>query len=411
MKIWSTDEKGWQCDVTIAGKRVRESGFKTKKALEQFIAELRVQAKRGKFGLERDRAQVTVDQLVSARIADLEQTTAGGRQKKKILESFLRALPLDLTVHELRTAHVREWMKVLRRTGLGRGPLLAGSCNRYLAEVSVMLKEAATYFVEIEEDWRPPRLPWQRNTRRGGGREISDEEQRQLLERLRFPRRQDGKALRSRDVVARRDVADCFEIALLTGMRGGEVRQLEWSEVFLDYGEIHLPAHKTKTNTARVVMLSPRAVEILRRRRKKEAKCTNGFKGQNVSDRFSRWVFPNPTGERPRRDISFVVRPIALELGLRYGAKLPDGFTPHSTRHTATTKMLRAGFDLKTVQDVVGHSDKVMSMHYAHSTAESRRRAVESLAARPKRAGSKTPTRQKVDNEKSRVAGEPPLSD
>lgn len=386
MKIWRTDEKAWQCDVTIAGRRVRESGFATKKKLEDFIVELRMQAKRGRFGLDLDRPRVTVAQLVTARGAEFEETTASGRQKKRILTSFLQSLPPDLELQELRTAHVQDWVRALRRTGLGRGPLTPGSCNRYLAEVSVMLKAAPLYLVEVDEAWRPPRLPWQKDTSRGRERVISDEEQKLLLDHLRFPRRRDGKALRARDVAARRDVADCFEIALLTGMRGGEVRRLEWSEVFFDHAEIHLPAHKTKTKTPRVVMLSPRAVGILRRRRKKE---------------ISRWVFPNPTGERPRRDISFVIRPIALELGLRYGAKISDGFTPHSTRHTATTKMLRAGFDLKTVQDVVGHSDKVMSLRYAHSTAESRRRAVESLAQMSKRSGAKTSPRQKVDNEKS----------
>mgnify|MGYP003288881485 CR=1 FL=1 len=386
MKVFFTKARGWEVDFTIAKRRIREHGFTTKKAAEDFVAELRVQAKRGKFGLERDHYQVTVASLVQARSADIGESTTTSRLAIKILKSFLRSLPPGLSVFDLRAAHLNDWSRELRRRGFRGGPLKANSCNRYLAEVSVMLKEAPSYFAQLH-DWRPPPFPWQKDSGRGRERVISDEEAKLLLEHLRFPPgRKNGKALRARDVAIRRDVADCFELGLLTGMRGGEIRRLEWSEVFLEEAEIHLPAHKTKTRTPRVVMLNARAVEIFRRRR-------------NASARLGGWIFPNPAGTRPRRDISFVIRPIAIQLGLRYGANIPDGFTPHSTRHTATTKMLRAGFDLKTVQDIVGHSDNVMSLRYSHSTAESRRQAVEILGQTAKRSGSKASPRQKVDKQ------------
>jgi len=35
--------------------------------------------------------------------------------------------------------------------------------------------------------------------------------------------------------------------------------------------------------------------------------------------------------------------------------------------------------DMKTVQDVTGHTGKVMVLRYSHSTKESRRQAVEAL--------------------------------
>jgi hypothetical protein len=41
--------------------------------------------------------------------------------------------------------------------------------------------------------------------------------------------------------------------------------------------------------------------------------------------------------------------------------------------------MLHAGIDLKTAGSILGHSDKYMTMRYAHATAESRQAAVVSL--------------------------------
>lgn len=179
--------------------------------------------------------------------------------------------------------------------------------------------------------------------------------------------RKDNQRFRSLDIEARRQGADCLELAVQTGMRGIEVRCLEWSEVELSEAEVHLPAAKTKTGIPRDVLLNQRALEILTRR----------YEG-----RASRFVFPRPDGKAPRLEISPVVRKAARSLGLRYGRDLPDGFSPHDTRHTATTRMLRSGHDLKTVQDVLGHSNRMMTLKYAHSTRQSRRAAVESLASK-----------------------------
>ncbi len=355
----------WRVDLRIARRRIRERGFGTKKAAEEFISELKVQAKKGKHGLERDRPRITIDQVLEERLLDLDLTSNKGKRSERVLRSFVATLPHGCLVDEITTSDLREWAKALRRR-----KLKPSSINRYLSEVSGMLRAAPAMFAEIGDDWRPPKFPWEKEGgRRGSERVISADERSALLEALRFPRgRVDGKGLRPADVVARRDVADCFELALNTAMRGGEVRCLEWSEVDLVEAEIHLPGHKTKTREPRDVPLNARALEILRRRK-------------DASRKLTRFVFPNEAGDGPRVEISRVLRPVARQLGLRYGSNLPDGFRPHSTRHTATTEMLRRGVDMKTVQDVTGHSDKIMVLRYSHSTKQSRRDAVESLAS------------------------------
>lgn len=379
MKIFFKKSKGWCVDVTIAGERVRESGFSKKKSAEDFVVELRALARQGKFGLEPERPRVTLAELVAERILDVARRPSGRPAKRK-LEAFAKMFPAGFLIDDVGVGHLREWVKPWKRAGLKPETI-----NSYLAHVAGMFAAAPALFPELGEDWTGPKIPWEKISKRGRERVISREEERQLLEALRFPgKRKDGEHFRPQIIAARREIADCFELALLTGMRGKEVRSLEWSEVDLADAEAHLPATKTKTREPRDVLLNGRAIEILRRRLELRS-------GRN------RFVFPGPDGTRPRLPIAPVVRRVARDLGLRYGRNLDDGFAPHDTRHTATTRMLRAGRDIKTVQDILGHSDRTMTLRYGHSTRASRREAVEGLVDREDRGG----TRQKVDKAKS----------
>lgn len=359
----------WELDVTIAGRRYRET-FKTKKKAEDFVTEVRSRKQRRRHGLAVATGRRKIEDLVMERIKDLDLTKRTGRRAVVTLKSFVGGLPAGMFLDELKRSHLREYAIRRRRDGLK-----PESINRAFADISGMLRAAPTIFGELEEDgWRPPVVPWEKVSARGRERTITAEEWRALLEGLRIP----TKPLQQPAVHARREIADCLEVAFQTGMRGGEVRTLEWSEIDLAACEAHLPGRKTKTGEPRDIPLNSRAVEILKRRRVASFRSSRSF------------VFPNQAGKGPRGPFSQVVRRVAKDLGLRYGRELEDGFTVHSTRHTATTELLRSGHDIKTVQDILGHSNQVMSLRYGHSTRESRRRAVESLSTM---AGS----RQKVD--------------
>jgi integrase len=56
------------------------------------------------------------------------------------------------------------------------------------------------------------------------------------------------------------------------------------------------------------------------------------------------------------------------------------GVDLYTLKHTAASRMIRAGVDLVTVTELIGHADVKTTMIYCHSSAETKREAVEKLS-------------------------------
>jgi len=55
---------------------------------------------------------------------------------------------------------------------------------------------------------------------------------------------------------------------------------------------------------------------------------------------------------------------------------------PHTLRHTFASRLVMAGVDLRTVQELLGHKDIKQTMRYAHLSPHHTRTAMETLEAR-----------------------------
>ena len=151
-------------------------------------------------------------------------------------------------------------------------------------------------------------------------------------------------------------------LALETGMRRGELYSLDWDRVDVARRQSHLL--KPKNGTARVVILiaaAVSAVEELQKRRNPDSPkvCLTRYGEPMVSPRA--WF------------------ELVMEEAIKKNSSLKD-VTWHIFRHTNISRLVMAGVDLRTVQELAGHKDIKMTVRYAHLAPAHKLAAVDKLA-------------------------------
>ncbi len=150
-----------------------------------------------------------------------------------------------------------------------------------------------------------------------------------------------------------------LETLFSTGLRVSELVALNVEDINLSTGEFTVIG---KGGKARIVYLSRSARAWLRRylaTRKDDFKpLFLRYSGKHMAEN-------DPDGESLRlsaRSIQRMVKKYARRAGLAVDA------TPHTLRHTFATDLLASGADLRSVQELLGHSDVSTTQIYTHIT-------------------------------------------
>jgi len=254
--------------------------------------------------------------------------------------AFLAADYLGVEVKRLRPAHVeaaavRSFLAAMTRQKLSRR-----SQARALSAVKSLFKYACREGLLENSPAAAVRTPRQEKYL---PRHLRPDE----VERLMVAPQDDGP-------LARRDRA-LIELLYATGLRVGELVSLDWHDLDLSARVLRVLGKGGKERMVPFGQPAAQALrdcladqENLRERKDEEEPVFLNHRGGRLSDRSVRRVLDRHT----------------------QGAGIPAGIHPHTLRHTFATHLLEEGADLRTIQELLGHSSLATTQKYTHVEIE-----------------------------------------
>lgn len=318
--------------VMVDGRRVhrtigKESEGVTREQAERAIESLRTRAREERLSLPTGRKVAVPFSDGAARYLERLAIEGGkglprkGQHLAKRLSPFFGRHRLD----GIDESSVREFVQIRRQGGAKPSTI-----NRELATLSHMLR-CASRWGWIARD----KVPVIDRLKEGPGRIIalSDDQCAALLKAA-----QDDQDA---------DLWLFVSVCLQTSMRHGEARRLRWEHYDAHRRRFYIPEAKAGERDQPVPRkLAEALTEVMRARGAREGYLFAGGPGSSTGYRHTF-----------RKAFRRAVERAGLD---------PSKVTPHTMRHTAITKLVKAGVDLPTVQKVSGHKTLSMVLRYSH---------------------------------------------
>ena len=315
----------WVVDyLDPAGKRKRKF-FPLRKDAEAYLGKVLAAKREGRyydiFDVKKE-TRVSFNELADR----YEENYRGQRSFKKfkthVIKHF-REVFGDKCLSEITYLELETYRNLRKDTPTKAGkPRTDASVNREMAILSHMLGKAVEWgLLEASPFKKGKRLMFKENN-----------------QRLRFLTEEEIEALLKACSPHLRPIV---EVALLTGMRRGELLGLKWEQI--RNGFIYLA--ETKSGKPRQIPVSERLAQVL-----KELRQKNQLK--------SPYVFCDSQGRRfyeVKHSFASACRRAGLE-----------DFRFHDLRHTFASQLVMRGVSLKAVQELLGHADIKMTLRYSH---------------------------------------------
>jgi len=143
-----------------------------------------------------------------------------------------------------------------------------------------------------------------------------------------------------------------LELMYATGARVSEVASIKVSWINFDYGYIRCQGKGSKQ---RIVPMGAEASKSIRRYLQEVRPFLVKIEGDEPL------LFLSRTGKKLRREnIWSIVKKYAIKAGIR------SNISPHTLRHSFATHLLEGGADLRSVQEMLGHSNISTTQIYTH---------------------------------------------
>src|SRR5262249_30417963 len=161
----------------------------------------------------------------------------------------------------------------------------------------------------------------------------------------------------------RGDAADCMRLIILTGCRPGEAMQAQWSEFDKEPEYWIKPSAHTKQRREHKLPLSPPAVELIKRLRKK---------------RKGKFVFPGDVAGQHLQTLAHVWDHVCEHAQLAKDEK-GRAARPYDLRHTFASVGAGGGRSLPIIGRLLGHTQPRTTQRYAHLADDPLREAAEKI--------------------------------
>jgi integrase len=152
------------------------------------------------------------------------------------------------------------------------------------------------------------------------------------------------------------------QVGLLTGFRRQELASLRAEDVDLQNGTISVAACYSKTGESRTLPLGPRLKAVLQ----DALPACGSTSTMLVNEQGRPWSLDALSAQ-------FRATCVQARIG---------SLGPHVLRHTFASRLVMAGVDLRTVQELMGHKSIEMTLRYSHLSPHHKRTAMEALEAR-----------------------------
>jgi integrase len=337
----------WWYEFTFAGQRIRESANTTRKTLA-------IEAERNRR-LELEKAIIGTGAEV--RVSRM-------RRVRDLVKEYLEAYPINHRPDTVRFA--KTCLKVVTRL-LGDSMLVDLTEARMRSYILQRLESGVcgrTINIELGELSRVIGKKWRElwpnlrklEERKDIGKALSPEEEYRLV----------TAAWASKSPL----LGPYVSIALMTGMRSGEILGLRWGQIDLQQDIVTVGQAKTKAGSGRTIPMNEDLATIF----ENHAAWYQDRIGEIQADHF---LFPiRRVGSIYDPHTRIVDITAAWDLArIRAGVRCRF----HDLRHCAATKMAEAGVPESTMLALMGHTSRAMLERYSHIRMAAKRNAVESL--------------------------------
>jgi len=357
-----------------SGKRQRRILASDRDTAQRILVEEIRKRDRAKAGLASELGQDTdLAVLASEYVAELA-THACGKHVRKT-DALLGKLPGILharQVRDLRPEAYEQYRQRQIRNGVARATV-----NSSLVALNGLLRWAVATRRIAENPLESLRvLPTGRAFQKRPRRALTEEETEAFLraayaadeaagERMAAAKTIEGGTRRAeyaqRERHQRLPVGPLFRFLVESGCRWGEARQISWADLDLARCRITLRPSTTKNKRGRVLPLKASLVEELRGLTAVYHRALGRAptKGDPVflTPRGKPW--PADTG-----NIRRLLRPILAAAGIEAKNERGERVDVHSLRHTAATRLARAGWPMAKLSKFMGHADPRTSQRY-----------------------------------------------